>query len=352
MYSIEVIQTLGKLLHLESEHFQPTTFYRAFESKEWEEAALTQRVTFIVRQLKQHLPPSFNESTAVLLRIHRHFKPGFVPIFFPEFVSTYGMDHWKISMKALEEFTQTSSAEFAIRPFLLRYPQETLEQLKKWTSHKNPHVRRLASEGARPRLPWGKSLTAFIKDPSPVLPLLEALKQDEALYVRKSVANHLNDISKDHPQLALSIAQSWKNSHVHTDWIVKHAMRTLLKKGSKEALHLFGWGKTEATDIAFTASSTNIAIGQSTHFNCSFRLPKKEEHLRLEYVVYHQKANGTASPKVFMLREKMFEQGTHTISKKHDFSQRSTRQLYPGKHEIALLINGEEAARLQLNLTE
>jgi 3-methyladenine DNA glycosylase AlkC len=163
---------------------------------------------------------------------------------FQDYVEVYGLDDFKTSMQALENFTQGSSSEFAIRAFIVLYEDETMEMMKKWTQSENEHVRRLASEGCRPRLPWAMALENFKTDPTKVLEVLELLKDDTSSYVQKSVANAVNDISKDHPSKVKRLAKVWLKENTQRRWLVKHGCRTLLKQGDKELLSLFGFEKT------------------------------------------------------------------------------------------------------------
>jgi 3-methyladenine DNA glycosylase AlkC len=150
-----------------------------------------------------------------------------------------GRDPFEVSMRAQHEITRRFTAEFSMRPYLIKWPERTLARLREWTRDPDPHVRRLCSEGARPRLPWAMRIPAFIKDPRPVLPILEALKDDGDLYVRRSVANHVGDIAKDHPQLAFEICERWlAGASVERKWMIRHAVRHPAKKGVKEALRL------------------------------------------------------------------------------------------------------------------
>jgi len=150
-----------------------------------------------------------------------------------------GQDSFEISMKAQYELTKRFSAEFSIRPFLIRQQERTLTRLLEWVSDPDPHVRRLCSEGTRPRLPWATRIPAFISNPEPVLPILDALKNDQSLYVRRSVANHLGDIAKDHPDLAFEICERWLiESSNEVKWLIRHALRHPAKKGNKVALQL------------------------------------------------------------------------------------------------------------------
>jgi 3-methyladenine DNA glycosylase AlkC len=298
----------------------------------------------ITQTIYTHLPADFKASLDILTKVAPQFK-GFQYMFFPEFVELYGIDNLQLSLPALELFTQYSSAEFAVRPFIIKYPREMMQQMLAWAQSPNHHVRRLASEGCRPRLPWAMALPMFKKNPSPVLPVLEILKTDDSLYVRRSVANNLNDISKEHPELVLTIAESWKNMHPDTDWIIKHACRGLLKKGNIQALALFDFKQKADISIEnLTLATDKIEMGSTLKFSFSLILKNPEQaKLRLEYGMYYLKANGTLSRKVFKIKEGMFsQQMVYIFTRKLAFRPLTTRKHYPGTHKISLIINGNE----------
>jgi 3-methyladenine DNA glycosylase AlkC len=269
---------------------------------------------------------------------------------FPDFVSFRGLDSFELSVSALKELTQYFSSEFAIRSFIKNYPNRMLSILQQWATDENHHVRRLASEGCRPRLPWAEVLDDLKKEPTPILPILEILKEDESDYVRKSVANNLNDISKDHPRLVLDLAKKWYGKNVKTDWIVRHGCRTLLKKGDVEALRLFGFNKTNASVQNLSLSCSTIAIGGE--LQATFQLVNLEEaKLRIEYIIEFAKANQKISHKIFKLSEKMYTKDTHSLILKHSFKDLSTRRHYPGKHRLFIIVNGEEKKNIEFTLT-
>lgn len=254
-------------------------------------------------------------------------------------------------MKALERFTSRSSAEFAVRPFLLREPERMMQQMTTWAGHQSEHVRRLASEGCRPRLPWGQALPVFKRDPAPVLAVLELLKADPSLYVRKSVANNLNDIAKDHPDVVIATAQRWKGTHPDTDWIVRHGCRTLIRKSIPEVMAMFGYadetdGGPLVTGASFTTDPAVLKLGDSCELSYALQLREGDPvRVRIEYGIDFVKARGQVSRKLFLLSDKTVPGGTHlTGTRTHRFADLTTRRHYAGTHRIALLVNGQEAA--------
>lgn len=311
----------------------------------WQELELKQRMRHTTLCLHQLLPGGFPVALEILMRSAPEAK-GFEAMVLPDYVQLYGMDHWEESLEALEYFTRFSSSEMAIRPFLKRDPTRTLERMLVWAGNENEHVRRLASEGCRPRLPWSESLPLFKKDPRPLLPILEKLKEDHSEYVRKSVANNLNDISKDHPDLALQVCEKWFGVSPKTDWIVKHACRTLLKNGDKRAMKIFGFADPALLAVKdFRLGPASIRVGEEIEFGFVLVVSGKEPaKIRLEYRIEFAKARGKRSPKVFQISERRGKPGEHPVSRRHSLVDQSTRKHYPGRHALTLIVNGEEKA--------
>jgi 3-methyladenine DNA glycosylase AlkC len=218
--------------------FHSHNFISSVLDCDWESLKLKERIKHIAVHLKIFLPSSYSQSINVLKKTAPNFT-GFEYLMFADYVELYGLKNFKKSFEALECFTQCSTGEFAIRKFILHNKLKTMRQLKKWSTSDNEHIRRLASEGCRPRLPWGVSLVDFKKDPDLVLEILEILKKDSSKYVQKSVANNLNDISKDNPNKVLQLYSKWDISNPITRWILKHGSRSLLKKGNPKALIFF-----------------------------------------------------------------------------------------------------------------
>jgi len=262
------------------------------------------------------------------------------------------MDHWEESLNALGHFTKYASSEFAIRPYLDSNPELTMHYMNKWAESDHENVRRFSSEGCRPRLPWAMILPKFILDPKSVLELLKKLKDDPSEFVRKSVANNLNDISKDHAETVLDVCERWYGISERTDWIVKHACRTLLKQGNTRAMRLFGFGdpgKLEITNLKVEKSKLNI--GESTGFSFNIVNNEKEKcKIRLEYSIDFVKANDKTSKKVFQIIENEYQPGTYTLKRKHSFANLTTRKHYPGIHKISIIVNGVERIHKEIQI--
>lgn len=293
------------------------------------------------------LPGAYPEKLATLRLLAPRLGHNFVGIFLSDFVATHGLADFDLSLDALKFFTRFGSAEFAIRAFLERDLDRTLAVMTAWASDPDEHVRRLASEGSRPRLPWGRRLPALVRDPSPTFPILTRLSADPSLYVRKSVANHLNDISKDHPERMLALVESWDRAHAPTAWIARHAARTLIKKGHPRALRLVGVsGAARVKVAAFSVAPATLRLGEEITLTARLTsTAKQSQRLVIDYVVRYAKAGGRASAKVFKWTEAEVAPGaTLTLTKRQTIRDFSTRRHYAGRHPVDLQINGRLVA--------
>jgi 3-methyladenine DNA glycosylase AlkC len=254
----------------------------------------------------------------------------------------------------LAELTPRLTAEFAIRPFLAADFDRALPAVLAWTAHPDEHVRRLASEGTRPRLPWGKQIAAILARPDSTLPILNALYRDPSEYVRRSVANHLNDLSRAHPDLVVRVATGWlADPDENTPRTVRHALRTLVKQGHPAAMALLGFAPLPGLVVTGPRlGATTISFGGALPFD--FTLENRDDQpvlVAIDYIIYHQKANGTLSPKVFKLATRTLAPGeSATIARKHAFKPITTRVYYPGEHAIALQVNGQVIGRTTFHL--
>jgi 3-methyladenine DNA glycosylase AlkC len=358
MYNEGFLRRFGEKVHAVYGDFDREGFIAAAMEKPWEELELKARMRRITESLGAQLPLRYEQALEILFAIDEDCV-GFPYLFFPDFVEVYGQaeEHWELSMQALERFTAKSSAEFAVRPFMLHNPERMMSQMAVWAQSPDEHVRRLASEGSRPRLPWGQALPMFKIDPSPVLPVLEQLKVDPSLYVRKSVANNLNDIAKDHPAVVIELARRWKGEHPYTDWIVRHGCRSLIRKADPEVMALFGYAEQGDGAPLITAASLSLnpsvlPIGGSGELRYGLRIREGDPvRIRIEYGIDFVKAAGHTSRKSFLLSDKTVPGGTSLNgTRTHRWSDLTTRRHYPGEHRITLLVNGREAAAAVLKL--
>jgi 3-methyladenine DNA glycosylase AlkC len=309
-----------------------------------EPLALLQRLRRATEALRATLPEDYAKALAILRKLAPIYGEGFTALVLPDFVGLYGLDDFDRSLDALKFFTAFGSSEFAIREFLRRDLHRTLRVMTQWSRDENEHVRRLASEGCRPRLPWSFKLTALIVDPAPVTPILENLKADPSLYVRKSVANHLNDITKDHPAWTLERVESWDLTNAHTAWIAKRALRTLIKKGDRRALAVIGAGARAQVQLdSFTVAPRRIRLGEEITLACQITsAARKAQKLVVDYTIHYVKQSGAASAKVFKWKELTLAPGeTLTLTRRQRVRDFTTRKHHAGKHVVELMINGE-----------
>ena len=319
------------------------------------EVSIKARGELIAAQLAVFLPEPYPEAIAIL---QRSFGPeigdpdvegggSFYYLAHSAFVRAYGLapEDYEVSMKAVYEITKRFTSEWAIRAFLIAYPEKTLERLSVWVKDPNLHVRRLVSEGIRPRLPWAERLKMFQADPKPVLQLLEHLKADPVQYVRRSVANNLNDIAKDYPDLVVTTLEKWqKNGDPGTQWIIRHALRSLVKAGHRGALNLLGFRQDVNIAVKNLQLNTDrLMIGKSLSFSFDVHSEEAENcPLMVDFIIHFLKANGQLAPKVFKLTQKELVAGkTMTFSKAHSFKRINTRKYYPGRHALEVQINGK-----------
>ena len=350
LYSPAFYDRLSAILAKSLPGFDKAKFISLINSNGFEDMELKARMRHTAVVMHHFMPDDFNKAVPVLetlitnLRAINFGEDSLTFMFLPDYVEVYGLDHYDDAIKALEYITQFTSCEFAVRPFLLKYEKQMLNQMTAWSLHENYKVRRFASEGARPRLPWAMAIPSLKKDPSPLLPLLENLKNDPSDFVRRSVANNINDIAKDHPDVVLAIAKKWKGFSKETDAIIKHGSRTLLKQGHPEILKIYGLDATHVIFSGFEVLTPKVKMGDSVEF--TFAIENKDtqpQTVRLEYGLYYMKAKGQLARKVFKISERIYQPGEKAvIVRKQSFKAITTRVFYAGEHQVSIIINGEE----------
>lgn len=354
MFNHKSLQEAAQVIQSVYEPFQTEAFLETVMDKTWQDLELKARVRKISQGLGKYLPEDYEEALSILDQVIADCPSGFFGIIFPDFVEVYGQNEkdWDLSIAALERYTPYLSAEFAVRPFIIQHEERMMAQMYAWSRHENEHVRRLASEGCRPQLPWGQALNSFKRDPTPILPILEQLKMDPSPYVRKSVANNRNDISKTHPDLVARIAKDWYGKNEYTDWIVKHGCRTLLKNGNREVLSIFGYHDADSIKVKeFIVEPAVVMLGESLTFSFMVQA-EKETKVRLEYGIDYVKANGKRNRKIFQISEiTLNENEEKYYTKKHSFADMTTRKHYPGLYTISLIVNGVEKGSQNFKLT-
>jgi len=358
-YSKEWIQNLAEHLY----KIEPTLIEKEFINQvlasPWNELELKERISRIAEVCINFLPKNPKQLfPKLILLIENLRKEGvsdfnFPYIFLPDIISKVGLDDFSLSMKTLEKVTVFTSAEFGIRFFYLKNFDSTLKQMLVWSNHNHPLVRRLASEGSRPFLPWGIGIPEIKKNIEIHLPILENLWNDPNEIVRRSVANHLNDISKINPDLTWNFCKTKLGFSKETDKSLKHALRTLLKKGDKKVLSKYSYDtKWKPTKVTLDLSQSAISVGESLEFKISISHKEtKPKKLRLEYKILFRLASGKSGSKIFQLGEKILEpKNKLELSKKHSFKPITTRTYYSGLHELVFVINGNEVIKKSFNL--
>lgn len=345
-------------------------------SDQLETLELKQRAEFIADEIYQALPKDLTLRYQVIrgmlhTRTHANQKVsqqsdenglcGWAMMCLGPIVAKYGLSDFDKSLCLLKDMTAYFSCEFDIRPFIIKDQNKALSIISTWVNEKDYHVRRLVSEGTRPRLPWAMKIPALIQDPSPMVPLLTMLRDDNEEYVRRSVANHLNDIAKDHPELVASIAHEWlndkgieadKTKRINRFKLVKHACRTLIKQGHTQTLNAFGIKPAKIALESLKVLDNKVELGKDLYFELTLGSTSNvKQSLIIDYILHHKKANGTLTPKVFKWKSIDLDASqTLRIEKKHSFKIITTRRYYLGEHAISVRINGEDYGYTEFDL--
>jgi 3-methyladenine DNA glycosylase AlkC len=313
---------------------------------------LKERMSHTNAVMHQFMPADFSQAADILVELIKSLtKSGITEgsveyMFLPEYLERYGIDHYQKSVEVMEQITTFTSGEFSVRPFLIKYPEKMLAQMILWSQHEYHMVRRLASEGSRPRLPWAIALQEYKKNPTDILPILHQLIDDPTEIVRRSVANNLNDIAKDNPQVVIDFVNEYIGKSEQFDRTLKHASRTLLKQACPDILALFGYDSSGIELTEFEIITGKVNFGEYAQFSFTLKntstIAKK---IRLEYGLYFLKKNGLLSKKVFKISERnLTANETHQVHRKQSFKAISTRVYYPGKHQVSIILNGKEFA--------
>lgn len=340
--------------------FDQVAFLDAFDRQLSTDHALMQRVELITTLLRRFLPTSFDEAAHLIEQAAGPAMPqlydldeietnqygGFIIFALADYFSKYGLHAPQRSLAALKHLTSRFSSELAIRPFILKYPELSLETFRLWQFDPNVHVRRLVSESLRPRLPWGIQLKPFITDPTPLFPFLEELKNSPERYVQRSVANHINDISKDHPERVLHLLKTWQlDPRPEIKWMTRHALRSLVKQGHPQALTLCGYPPSaDLKLVKASISPKKLDIGQNLQLSLVIKnTGSKSINLRLDYQLDLLRKSGQHHSKTFHLKKQRLQPGEAlNLQKGISFQPRSTRAYYPGRQYLYLLINGQK----------
>jgi len=347
----EFVEKLSSEIKVKTPDFDSEKFESKLLDSTFTSLELKEKLRKTAEVLGECFTLNFEDELSVLKDVAPQFN-DFESMVFPEFVDVYGQGHFDLSLEALSYFTQFGSSEFAIRSFMNKDVDKVMAYMYELAKHKHPYVRRFATEGCRPKLPWAKSVKA-LNDKSyllKIIEILDLLKNDPSEFVRKSVANNLNDISKLDPDLVLDKAYSWHGQTKETDWILKHGLRTLLKKGNKKALEL--WGVNDASHInvqRFEFEEQNQVIGKVSYLTVRLKVDQSKR-VRGAYVLHYLKKRGQLSPKTFSFFEKDLEKGEHEFRRKVNFKDMSTRTHISGVHKVDMVVNGDVLASFEFVL--
>jgi 3-methyladenine DNA glycosylase AlkC len=364
LFNEQKIEKIAKEIGRVYPEFEKVKFKKSTLIK-FPQLELKERIAWITENLKNYLPPDFRAATKILLESlpapNDNSKSDndfgdFIYAPYADFVAKHGCktEHLQFALDALKEITTRFSAEDAIRYFINAFPDKTMNELQKWSLDSHYHVRRLASEGTRPKLPWSQKITIPIERP---LTILNNLFADKTRFVTRSVANHLNDISKSNPELAIETLDKWQKSNQQDpkemEYIINHSLRTLVKKGEKKAIEFLNFSsKPKVTISAFKINKNPIAIGEAVEFEFALT-PKKDERLIIDYVLYFSNKEGkTNNKKVFKIKQIEVKRNQKVvISKKHRLiGDMTTRKIHPGKHVIEIQVNGQKMAKKDFEL--
>ncbi|NNC93388.1 MAG: DNA alkylation repair protein [Acidimicrobiia bacterium] len=334
--------------------FDRAGFKAAVFDDEWDGRELKQRMRHAAECLQDALPDAYPESVEILVRAAPALaEAGFTAMVLSDFVEAFGVDDFETSVSALAVFTHNVSAEFAVRPFLVRYPDRMLDQMHEWAGSDDPALRRLASEGTRPRLPWGMALQQYKTDPTPILPLLRSLAHDSSEDVRRSVANNLNDIAKDHPDLVVELLTEWQDGSPEVTEITRHALRVLLKKGDTGALRLLGFHPDPAVSLTdLSVKPTTVPIGGKVSVSFTVTSTGDEPQMVMVDGVVHYPRPKSTSTKVFKWKSGELGPGERwPLKRSVTLQPMSTRRIHPGTHTCEVQINGDRVARIEFEVT-
>ncbi|WP_051078719.1 DNA alkylation repair protein [Burkholderia gladioli] len=315
--------------------------------------ARVRRASLAIEAGAQALPGGYDTVLTLLAEAAPHLGGGFLAMVAPDYVGQFGRHDFDRSMAALAFFTLFGSSEFAVREFLRDDPRRALATLRDWSRHEDQAVRRLASEGSRPRLPWSFRLREIEADPALAAPILDNLRADPSDYVRRSVANHLNDVTKLHPDWVLERAAAWGVDDAGTRWIVRHALRTLVKRGDARALALLGAsGAARIEAVPFAVTPARIELGETVTLAAELVSTAPDaQRLVVDYRIGYVKKNGSTAHKVFKLRELTLAPGQRIdIVRSQRIRDFTTRTHYAGRHGVELIVNGAVVAQAHFDL--
>ncbi len=356
MVDREVVEDIARRFVAADQTFDGASFVGDLMA-EIADLELKPRIEAIARRIEAGLDTSYRDAlgTVVAVATAEPAIGGFAAWPLCTFVEVFGVDDPEASLPAMEHLTKRASCEFAIRPFLRDHWDLAYAQLLAFTEHEDEAVRRLPSEGTRPRLPWGAGVPRLKRDPGPGLTLIERLRHDPSETVRRSVANHLNDVSKDHPATVVETINRWVAEDPPVDKkLASHALRTLVKQGDAGALEALGFTTDAAVTVdGFSVSPRIVEMGDRLELEVRLRSAASEvQRLVVDFVIHHVNASGGLSPKVFKWATVDLQPGEETVlTKRRPIQHASTRTYYAGRHVVELLVAGSVVAEGAFNVS-
>ena len=351
IYSEAFFKQFNTYLKRELKSFNEKEFLAKIFSENWQNLELKDRMLHIATVLNDYLDADYEKACAEIIAIidlhKREHSNGFnfEFMFFPEYIRLYGIENYDVSIKAIEKVTQFTSCEFVVRHFLNSYPEKMVKQMQAWAEHPHHYVRRLASEGMRTKLPWAIKVTHLNQNPQEIFAILNQLANDESDWVRKSVANSLNDLSKDFIEDTITFTKKWINHSKEVNQLLKHGNRTLLKNGHQEILNLFGFNSDLDFQVnIFQIKNPSINLGDDLHFELEIDVNTAvKTTLRIEYRLYFLRQNNKHNSKTFKIKEQeIIGNQIVKVVTKQSFKPISTRKYYSGQQFISLVVNGKE----------
>ena len=355
LYDKHYITLLASTLQSVENTFESQKFFNDVFIPAYDSYTLKERREHIAKVMARYLPNEFIMALEVLKKAFMAIntdKLYLQNMVFQEFVALYGVKTPQASLDALKTFTINSSSEFAIRVFLSVYEEQTLTKMLEFAKDSNEHIRRLASEGSRPRLPWAQKLESFIEAPTKTTPILELLKDDTSAYVRKSVANHLNDISKDNPAYTKELITRWYKENRDRKKMLRHAARTLLKNGDSEMMELFGYTQNKKIKLKDFVVDTEVQMGGELHLEGVVSSDVVLGEIRIEYEMEFVRKNGKTTTKIFHIFSGEVRAKEKKFTKSYSFKPITTRQYYTGEHRLSVVVNGVKIATKRFNLVQ
>lgn len=355
-FNADTARMLGEQLGIDGDQ------YAAWVAPRVDDLEIKDRVGVFARGLRDRLPADYGEAVAAIVdklgpelaEGEGYFNHAFHLWPVSRYIEDYGLDHPEVSLAAIEALTRAFTGEWAVRPFLAHHPEQTMARIEEWSRSTSHNVRRLATEGLRPRLPWSPVHRPFLDDPTPIIPVLDRLYADTSLYVRTSVANNLNDIGRTHPSLAVATAERWLAGipSPEVTWVAERGLRGLIKQGDPAALAVAGFAAADNIQLVSATFPPHAAIGEKAELTARVLNASDEpRNILVDYRVHFLKKNGTCHPTTFRLGRLALAPGEERVlTKRHPFTVTSTRTLYPGTHAVSVVVNGVESEPIPFEL--